>query len=75
MDRRRSRSPLREKHVIPARTLQTGDFLVALHHAGAPHSFVKLMYYVMVSFQPRPEDLVDSLEVFAGTGNYTKVLV
>ena len=56
------------------KSLQTclGKFLTDLHASGAPDILVKLVYYLNTAAPLSDDDLVDSLEVFAGCKSYSK---
>ncbi len=63
----------RPKRSIPAREVDLGSFLVDLHRQGCPAILIKIVYYVLIASPVRMEELVDSLEVFSGLANYSKV--
>ena len=46
--------------------------MLLLHLNGCPDVFIKIVYFILVREPVCTEDLVDSLEVFSGTANYTK---
>jgi hypothetical protein len=56
---------------VPAEMETLGDFLVKMHKAMCPRILLKLVYYVALAWPVAVEDLVDSLEVFAGSKQYT----
>ncbi len=58
---------------MPSHSLDMASYLSALHFAGCPAVFVKLLYYLNVVHPTPEEDLVDSIEVFSGRANYSKV--
>jgi hypothetical protein len=57
---------------VPAEMESLGDFLVKMHKAMCPRILLKLVYYVALAWPVAEEDLVDSLEVFAGAKQYTE---
>jgi hypothetical protein len=80
MERSRSRSSksrrkrgARRSLQIPAESVALGEYLMRLHKTGCPTVFLKIIYYLshIVGFV---SDLVDSVEVFSGTANYSKAL-
>jgi hypothetical protein len=69
----RSRSRSRPKKLVPGRETTLGAFLRLLHTVGCPSTFLKIVYYVLIQKPINCDDLVDSLEVFSGEANYSKV--
>jgi hypothetical protein len=68
--RDRSRTPRRH---VPAETVSLDSFLEHMHYVGCPTVLIKLVYFVMVAYPITCEDLVDSVEVFAGCKSYSQV--
>jgi hypothetical protein len=64
--------PKRCARIIPARTSGIDDFILHMHRLGAPTVLLQLVYYVSIAWPATTEDLVDSLEVFAGAKQYTE---
>ena len=50
-----------------------GAFVGMLHACGCPPVLIKIIYYILVLDPIETGHLSDSLEVFAGEANYTKV--
>lgn len=50
-----------------------GAFVGMLHACGCPPVLIKIIYYILVLDPIETGHLVDSLEVFSGEANYTKV--
>ena len=58
---------------LPSMEESLSEFLTRLYFRGCPRVLVILVYYCMVAFPISSDDLVDSLEVFAGMKEYSKV--
>ena len=58
---------------MPARETSLGSFLQALHLVACCSTFIKIVNYILVRAPIKLDELVDSLEIFSGVGNYTKV--
>ena len=63
---------LLRKRKIPAEVETLGCFLIRLHRPNVPRVLIQLVYYCLLATPVKPEDLVDSLEVFAGKKMFTK---
>ena len=50
-----------------------GAFVGMLHACGCPPVLIKIIYYILLLDPIETGHLVDSLEVFSGEANYTKV--
>ena len=64
---------LERKRIVPSQSIDMATYLFALHLAGCPAVFVKLLYYLNIVHPTPEDDLVDSIEVFSGRVAYTKV--
>ena len=71
--RSRSRSHRRVSR-IAAESESLGEHLSSLHKSGCPNVFLKIIYYLTHLVPLNESDLVDSVEVFSGTANYSKAL-
>ena len=54
------------KRFRPAEDVSLGEFLQMMHETGCPSVLVKLVYYLSLANPIGPDDLVDTLEIFAG---------
>ena len=63
----------RGKRTVKPKFEPLGDFLGRLHRAAVPRVLIQMVYYCMLAYPPSADELVDSLEVFAGKKMYSKV--
>ena len=69
---RAPRGAHRRTKVVPAASDSLGGFLATMHMVGCPRILVKLVYYLLLAYPVTSDDLVDSLEVFAGKKRYSQ---
>ena len=69
---RGARCAAKRKRTVKPKFETLGELLGRLHRAAVPRVLIKLVYYCMLASPPSADELVDSLEVFAGKKMYTK---